>query len=138
MSDNAERADPNETALASDMGMRMVERMQQMHGRRMPRDEIEFAGMLGIAFMLGRESVMGNQMGEIADMMIDAEIFEGPRDDRPPHRRFAQPSNPAKVACTVCGRHVKAVGLDQHMRDKHGGPKPLAQQLNELEHEEQP
>lgn len=45
---------------------------------------------------------------------------------------------PTKVACKKCDRHVKAVGLDQHMRDKHGGPKPLAQQLNELEHEEQP
>lgn len=52
-------ADPNESALASDMGMQMVDRMQKLHGHRMPQDEIEFAGMLGIAFMLGRESIAG-------------------------------------------------------------------------------
>lgn len=56
---NEERADPSESALSADAGMRIVDRMQELHGRRMPRDEIEFAGMLGIAFMLGRESIAG-------------------------------------------------------------------------------
>lgn len=60
MSDQSKaRADPNESALATEIGMSMVDRMQQLHGRRMPQDETEFAGMLGIAFMLGRESIAG-------------------------------------------------------------------------------
>lgn len=54
-----ECANPAECALATDMGMQMVDKMQELHGRRMPRDEIEFAGMLGVAFMLGRESIAG-------------------------------------------------------------------------------
>ena len=95
-------------------------------------------------------------MGEYADMMLDgtmcqscgeyigsgngyptscASCARGQADNEP---NFNAPRNTAKVACKKCGRHVKAVGLDQHMRDKHGGPKPLAQMLNEQEHEEQP
>jgi Zn finger protein HypA/HybF involved in hydrogenase expression len=101
---------------------------------------------------------MNFRMGDIADMMIDGTLCEGcgvyiegsgagfPRrcgacktDSRANTQpRHSTPSNRAKVACKVCGRHVKAVGLDQHMRDKHGGPKSFAQQLSELEHEEQP
>jgi hypothetical protein len=57
--DVPERANPNEAALATDMGLSMVDRMQKLNGRRMPRDEVEFAGMLAIAFMLGRESITG-------------------------------------------------------------------------------
>mgnify|MGYP001618840231 CR=1 FL=1 len=54
-----ERADPNETALSVEMAMSMVDKMQSIHGRRMPENEEEFAGMLGIAFMLGRASITG-------------------------------------------------------------------------------
>lgn len=54
-----QRGDPIESALSAEMGMSMVDKMQELHGRRLPCDEIEFAGMLGIAFMLGRESIAG-------------------------------------------------------------------------------
>lgn len=78
-------------------------------------------------------------MGEIADMMIDGTLCEscgvflegrspghprrcrrcsGAHDRR--EAKFSAPSNPAKVACKECGRHVKATGLADHMRDKHG------------------
>lgn len=77
-------------------------------------------------------------MGEIAEMMLDGTLCEScgvfleasgpgyPRRCRScsgahdrTEARFSQPSNPAKVACKVCGRHVKAVGLADHMRDRH-------------------
>lgn len=97
-------------------------------------------------------------MGEYADMMLDGTMCQScgeyigsdsgfptfcrncERDNRSEYGLVSglAPNNPTKVACKKCGRHVKAVGLHQHMRDKHGGPKPLAQQLNELSHEEQP
>lgn len=75
-------------------------------------------------------------MGEIADMMLDGTLCqtcgeyvggdgfptfcascasEQPSGDR----TFAQPRNPGKVACTMCGRHVRTAGLNDHMRDKH-------------------
>ena len=97
-------------------------------------------------------------MGEIADMMLDGTLCEScgvymegsgmgypqrcyacQREDRAGQpANYAAPKNAAKVACKTCGRHVKSVGLNDHMRDKHGGSKPLAQMLNEQEHEEQP
>ena len=78
-------------------------------------------------------------MGEIADMMLDGTLCEGcgeyigsspgfprlcsgcqraSRSVGTPY--FPAPRNPAKVACEACGRHVKAAGLVDHMRDKHG------------------
>lgn len=79
-------------------------------------------------------------MGEIADMMLDGTLCQGCGvylgDDglgfptfcascRREHRenapaRYPAPHNPAKVACQSCGQHVKAAGLADHMRDKHG------------------
>jgi hypothetical protein len=77
-------------------------------------------------------------MGEIADMMLDGYLcegcgvymggsFGGPRrcsgckqEERSGPVNFAAPRNPAKVACPECGRHVKAAGLADHQRDKHG------------------
>lgn len=80
-------------------------------------------------------------MGEIADMMLDGTMCQGcgvwlhdgqdgpgypgycrdcQRDQPAREPQFAQPKNVAKVACKVCGRHVKAVGLNDHMRDSHG------------------
>lgn len=81
-------------------------------------------------------------MGEIADMMLDGTLCQGCgeyMDDSEPGYprfcyscrreerenttgRFPAPSNPAKVACDVCGRHVKRVGLVQHKRDAHRLP----------------
>jgi hypothetical protein len=81
-------------------------------------------------------------VGEIADMMLDGTMCQGcgvwlhdgndgpgypgfcadcqPKEGRSGPRSFNAPANPAKVACEVCGRHVKAAGLKDHMRDKHG------------------
>lgn len=77
-------------------------------------------------------------MGEIAEMMLDGTLCQGcgvyighnggyptfcpscARGSTSIASRFPQPSNPAKVACDVCGRHVKLVGLSQHKRDAHG------------------
>lgn len=76
-------------------------------------------------------------MGEIADMMLDGTLCEScgvyMEGSEPGHPRqcsycnpqprnifFPAPSNPAKVACPACGRHVKAAGLTQHQRDAHG------------------
>ena len=71
-------------------------------------------------------------MGEISDMMIGGEYcqccgaFIGddvgyPRycSDCEGDRGVVNPS-PAKVKCLTCGKQVKAIGLIQHMRDKHG------------------
>lgn len=85
-------------------------------------------------------------MGEIADMMLSGLMCEGcgvwmddlqepgyprrcyscRREERVPRVKpnFNAPANSAKVACEVCGRHVKAVGLADHMRDKHAQGKP--------------
>lgn len=51
--------DPNEKVLGVDIGMQMAEKFRQQHGRALPRDDVEFAGMLAIAFILGRESIAG-------------------------------------------------------------------------------
>ncbi|SFB68952.1 hypothetical protein SAMN05216321_101144 [Cupriavidus sp. OV038] len=79
-------------------------------------------------------------MGEIADMMLDGTLCEGCgctnrkggdgppwrcgrcKDDAPPvtPERQTSPSNRlAKVPCATCGRRVKRVGLDDHVRDTH-------------------
>ena len=82
-------------------------------------------------------------MGEIADMMLDGTLCQGCgvyledggagfpmycaacQSDQGPRRALrgapnhSQPRNRAKVACEVCGRHVKKVGLAQHIRDAH-------------------
>lgn len=77
-------------------------------------------------------------MGEYADMMLDGTMCQGcgeyigsdngfptfckgcAREDRKANPAlYAAPKNPAKVACKVCGRHVKQTGLNDHMRDKH-------------------
>lgn len=55
----ATETDPNECALATDFGMQMAQKYCLKHGRSLPADDIEFAGMLAIAFMLGRESLVG-------------------------------------------------------------------------------
>jgi hypothetical protein len=47
----------SETGVSADFGMALVDRFQQRNGRRLPLDDEEFAGMLAIAFMLGRESI---------------------------------------------------------------------------------
>lgn len=79
-------------------------------------------------------------MGEIADMMLDGTMCQGCgvwlhggedgpgypgycRGCRPDSAarepQFVKPKSIAKVACKVCGRHVKTAGLKDHMRDKH-------------------
>ncbi|MGH8326881.1 MAG: hypothetical protein ACRET2_08980 [Steroidobacteraceae bacterium] len=61
MSDGApvEKLDINETVLAADAGMRLAEGFHEKNGRLLPCDQIEFAGMLGVAYALGRESIAG-------------------------------------------------------------------------------
>lgn len=46
-----------ENEIAADFGMRMQEEFLKKNGRVLPKDDVEFGGMLGIAFMLGRESM---------------------------------------------------------------------------------
>jgi tRNA(Ile2) C34 agmatinyltransferase TiaS len=74
-------------------------------------------------------------MGEVADMMLDGDLCEGcgvymgsPGDGYPrkcadcqdyPRRAAVDRAGQAKVACPVCGRKVKAVGLKDHQRDSH-------------------
>lgn len=80
-------------------------------------------------------------MGDIADMMLDGTLCEGCgvyiegdadgfprycsaqcRRDRGADEPITKAVNPRRQAkCTICGKHVKEVGLAQHMRDKHGG-----------------
>lgn len=52
-------SDPNENALGADVGMRMAEAFRQKNGRTLPVSDVEFAGMLAIAYILGRESIAG-------------------------------------------------------------------------------
>lgn len=59
MATTTNSVDPNECALASDFGMQMAAKFALDKGRALPADDIEFAGMLAIAFMLGRESLYG-------------------------------------------------------------------------------
>ena len=81
-------------------------------------------------------------MGEIANMMLDGTLCQGcgvylgddglgfptfcsscrrEQRENSPAEKFPQPTNPAKVACQTCGRHVKVGGLADHVRDKHSG-----------------
>lgn len=73
-------------------------------------------------------------MGEIAEMMLDGTLCEccgASFDDRqsPGFPRYCsrqcaedrgavEPAAP-KVKCEMCGKKVKAVGIEQHMKDKH-------------------
>lgn len=60
-------------------------------------------------------------MGEIADMMVQREIERLPR-----HQSWAGPRPPKdknKAACPHCGRHVKSVGLNDHIRAMHAEDK---------------
>lgn len=52
-----ESIDPIENELASEIGLQMAQTFFIKHDRHVPQDAIEFAGMLAIAFLLGRESI---------------------------------------------------------------------------------
>lgn len=73
-------------------------------------------------------------MGEIADMMLDGTLCEGCGEflgnsggfpsycyECSRERNLAPPSE--KVRCPICRKKVKAVGLADHQRDAHGGPR---------------
>lgn len=82
-------------------------------------------------------------MGEIADMMLDGTLCEGcgvylddsgdgfPRRCSSCEPFDSQPAlaKPGKVECPTCKRHVKAAGLADHQRDKHGVGKEAGKQL---------
>lgn len=53
----------DEKTLCADIGMKMAERFQLQHGHPLPANDIEFAGMLAIAFMLGRKSKQPHSAG---------------------------------------------------------------------------
>jgi hypothetical protein len=53
------RVNAAENSLATDAGLKMAERFLKETGRPLPANDIEFAGMLAIAFLLGRESIAG-------------------------------------------------------------------------------
>lgn len=76
-------------------------------------------------------------MGDIADMMLEGAMCEqcgeylgegdgsprlcGSCGKKPGNRNHhSKDSGQEKVQCTRCERHIKAVGLPDHMRDKHG------------------
>lgn len=76
-------------------------------------------------------------MGDIADMMLDGTLCEGcgvylegesfgvPRycsgcADIEHVAPVSAIASPGKVMCPTCKRHVKAAGLKDHQRDKHG------------------
>lgn len=71
-------------------------------------------------------------MGEIADMMLEGTLCagcgeylgNGIGDGVPCYcarcQRLMAQHDPAKAKCPECGRKVKAIGLDQHIRDVHG------------------
>ena len=79
-------------------------------------------------------------MGEIADMMLEGDLCAGCGGyidgDGPGAPRYCSDSCREEleseetaldhdyVRCNACGKKVKAVGLRQHMADKHGGPSP--------------
>ena len=67
-------------------------------------------------------------MGEIAEMMLGGEMCEQCGDwlgDGDGYPRLCSAcehdqKREDKVRCKHCGKKVKEVGLEQHMRDKHG------------------
>lgn len=74
-------------------------------------------------------------MGEIADMILEGILCEGcgvtlsgkgngyPRKCWDCRRAEDQPLPLERVACKICKRRVKFVGLKDHMRDTHGEKK---------------
>ncbi len=54
-----QRINAAENSLATDVALKMAERFLKEKGRQLPATDIEFAGMLAIAFLLGRESITG-------------------------------------------------------------------------------
>lgn len=72
-------------------------------------------------------------MGEIAEMMLDGTLCEGcgvylGSDSGFPtycsacrrDQKSSKGTHPEKIPCPQCGRQVKEVGLEQHMKDVHG------------------
>jgi DNA-directed RNA polymerase subunit RPC12/RpoP len=71
-------------------------------------------------------------MGEIAEMMLDGTLCEGcgvylqgrprgfPRRCADCRRSASEPHPDTKVPCKTCGRHVKFIGMRDHVRDAHG------------------
>lgn len=71
-------------------------------------------------------------MGDVADMMLDGTLCEGcgvvldgdgdgvPRYCRDCSTQHGPSIAPGKVKCEQCGKHVKAAGLKDHQRDRHG------------------
>lgn len=47
----------HECSLAAEMGQEMAKKFREREGHLLPQTEVEFAGMLSIAFMLGRKSI---------------------------------------------------------------------------------
>jgi hypothetical protein len=60
-------SEPAECSLATDFGMQMADKFRQKEGHELPQDRIQFAGMLAIAFMLGRESIAGKPVDRTGD-----------------------------------------------------------------------
>lgn len=44
--------------------MEMADKFRLKEGHELPRDRVEFAGILAIAYLLGRESIAGLPMSE--------------------------------------------------------------------------
>lgn len=83
-------------------------------------------------------------MGEIAEMMLDGTLCEGcgvyigqnngipgycggcsreakvVRKSENIARHTADQAASKKIACTVCGRKVKTIGMPNHLKDAHG------------------
>lgn len=53
--------DPSECALATEFGMSIAEQFAKKNCRALPLNDEEFAAMLGIAFMVGRMSVLRSE-----------------------------------------------------------------------------
>ena len=54
-----QRINAAENSLATEAGLAMASRFLKEKGRPLPTTDIEFAGMLAIAYLLGRESIAG-------------------------------------------------------------------------------
>lgn len=54
-----QRVNAAENSLATEAGLAMADRFLREKGRPLPANDIEFAGMLAIAYLLGRESITG-------------------------------------------------------------------------------